>query len=187
MAPGWLLAAVPVLDWLFCLLPLVLHVLSGSPGRFCSSGAHPPVGRSVPSVLRPLWTVAHFRAIKCLGPWANPVSLVDRIHDRITSHRVINIIWVLINFKLWKEVFMSSKRYCLQKELSWGVCNLFGSCDTSEAWQENFFQVSGKGRWVPRSSKICDSLPSQPAPPLTPRSWCNYFHYASFVAASFHL
>ena len=41
---------------------------------------------------------------------------------------------------------MSSKRYCLQKELSWGICNLFGSSDMLGAWQENFFQVSGKGR-----------------------------------------
>lgn len=82
---------------------------------------------------------------KCWGPWANPVSLVDRIHDRITSCRVINIIWVLINFKLWKEVFMSSERYCLQKELSRGICNLFGRGDTSVAWQENFSPVSGKG------------------------------------------
>lgn len=36
---------------------------------------------------------------------------------------------------------MSSKRYCLQEELSWGICNLFGSRDTSE--------VSGRGKRAP--------------------------------------
>lgn len=36
---------------------------------------------------------------------------------------------------------MSSKRYCLQEELSSGICNLFGSRDTSE--------VSGRGKRAP--------------------------------------
>lgn len=40
---------------------------------------------------------------------------------------------------------MSSKRYCLQKELSWGICDSFGSSDTSE--------VSGRRRRVPFSSQ----------------------------------
>lgn len=64
---------------------------------------------------------------------------------------------------------MSSKRHCLQKELSWGVCNLFGSGDTSGAWQGNFFQVSGRGRRAPRGGKSPVTaqwpLPAQRAPP----------------------
>lgn len=68
---------------------------------------------------------------------------------------------------------MSSKRYCLQKELSWGVCNVFGGRDTSVAWQENSSQVSGKGKSAPFGSKSPETawcpLPIS-APPLTPHS-----------------
>ena len=40
---------------------------------------------------------------------------------------------------------MSSKRYCLQKELSWGICNLFGSSDTPGAGQRTSFMCQVKG------------------------------------------
>lgn len=59
---------------------------------------------------------------------------------------------------------MSSKRYCLQKERSWGICNLFGSNDTSVAWQKDFSEVSGRGRKAPFSSKSPGTAQSQSQP-----------------------
>ena len=144
MASGWLQAAV-LMVLLFCVLPWVPGVLPASRLPLLLEWYPPTCGQIISICPQHSLNSGSLHSHKCLRPWANPVSLADRIHDRITSPRAINIIWALINFKLWKEVFMSSKRYCLQKELSWGICNLFGSSDTSE--------VSGRGRRVPFSSQ----------------------------------